>query len=475
MTWTIRDVRTNELLVETEYSRHSSAIRSFNNRLLTPQTAYIADEKWREREQVRPKLLNLEQFGLTAIPDHFLHVSIKSTYDEFLVSYTENPVKGSKNIQAAGRKIGRYIKEFYPDLTSENIEKLSHEIVATVNKLPVEFHTTPEGIRDIYLESNRTDGMASCMTHDTSNWGLTTKGDRHSVHPTEAYGSGEIGVAVLRNDQNKIRARVLVWTAKKLFSRFYGPDALKLKSLLEQAGYKNGRFEGAPLKMIEIHNDGRNKSHIHYAVPYIDQDRYVYLDEKGQLRIGSHDGTPVESNTTGFLRFIRYIDEISGENMTDGQALAVNHPRDGSACYVRRSTSKQHTIIVEGRTYAKVNYPEDGVTSNADWVMIEGETTLIPLYVATQFRYMSVKSGKYIAKGLEVALNRGYVSITEFVEFCDRCEMYGVADLRTNLILMPHGRYWSRVAVDNYGHRANGVWTSKYHHLPPIETVDEVA
>lgn len=473
MTWTIRDIRTNEKIVDTEYSRHSSAIRSFAARLLTPQTAYIADENWRERESKREKLINIEQFGLTAIPDHFLHISVKSTFDDFLISYTESPLKGSKNLQAAGRKVGRYLKEFYPDLTSDKIEKLSHEMAAVLNKLPVEFITTSEGIRRAYEDSRNHSGMASCMAYATSHWEIYEKDEKakrgRRVHPTEAYGDGELALAVLRDSDQRLTARVLVWPNKKRYSRFYGPDATKLKTLLQSAGYTNASFEGVPLKMIPVTNTA-SKSRISFAVPFVDGDRCVYLDKDNQLRIGNASGC-VETNTAGVVTFIRYINEITGETLNSTTAVRSYHPRDCSEVYVTRKNRDNEIIAYpSGSQFAKVNYPESGSEGNEWWFKVEDEEHFVAKYEAENYYYRSFISNKYVARGKQITLSTGYhVTAAEFVEHCERCEMTGQAYMRRDMVLMPHGRYWSRDAISKYATTIDGVITSKYHTLPSIE------
>jgi len=281
MGYTIRDVRTHALLVDTVYGQKSSAKRSYSSRLYTPETAYIADEEWRARESSRPNLINLEQFGLHNVADHFLHVSAKSTYEDFLVSYTENETKGRMDRQTPGRKIGRYLTEFH-GLTGEHLNRLTHEISAAINKLPVDFAVTPDEIAAIYEECHKTSGMNSCMTYPRSQWGFRGEDD-NIHHPVEAYGAGDLQLAYLRVN-GSIRARVLVWPEKKFWNRFYGPDASKLQSILDKAGYKKGSFQDARLLSIKIPAISKS-SQMSFVAPYIDLDGYVYLDKDNVIRI----------------------------------------------------------------------------------------------------------------------------------------------------------------------------------------------
>lgn len=468
MGYTIRDVRTHELLADTVYSQKSSAKRSFNSRLLTPDRAYIADEDWRLREAARSNLINMEQFGLPNIPDHFLHVSEKSTFEEFLISYTESEVKGRMDRQSPGRKIGRYLKEFYPDM-GDRLEKLTHEITAKVNKLPISFARTPDEIRDIYLECGKDSKMESCMTHHSNNWDLRDENNQIR-HPTEAYGGGDLALAYMRSSTGRITARVLIWEEKKRYNRLYGPDASKLESLLRSAGYSQDTFSGARLLSVKLPRMS-SSSALALMTPYVDRDRYVYLDKDDVLRISNgnergfdHKGT----NTTGYVQFSVTTDVITGEKLTN--PLAVYHPRTGDSAYVSRDHYIERTVEYRGYYYAKVDYPTDG-NSNNNWIKVEGkpELGLIPYVKARRDYTMSAHSRLWFPRDQIIDANGVYVSVQEFVDHYERCEMTGAVRSRKDMIAMPHGKYWCRDAVALYATVVKDVYHSRYHPQPVQE------
>lgn len=466
MTFTIRDVRTNEKLVETEYSRHGSAVRSFNSRLLTPQVAYIADEGWREREAARTNLLNLEPFGLMAIPDHYLHVSQKSTYEDFLISYTESPVKGSKNLQTPGRKIGRYLKEFYPNV-DENA--LSHAIIAAVNKLPVDVANTGAEIAAIYEECHNTQGMNSCMSYKRTEGSWSNLEGRH---PTEAYGD-DLKLAYLRNPKGKLIARAMIWPEKKLWNRSYGPEAAKLTALLSSAGYTQGSFKGAKLAKIEIKRLTRaDRGETAFLMPYIDMDRYVHLDDKGDFRIGSHGKGYKETSQNGYILFVELIDCVTKEKLAPGEEHGVYDPESGRVVYVHRQHRVERVVGTKGREYAKRDYPTGDVGTGI-WFKVDGEDGFVPLAYVVNHYYQSAFSGIWIRPETSINVYDGQVSMQEYLDHYSRCEISGVARRKVDMILMPHGKYWTRDTVDQYATRTrvNGVYvyTSKYNHGAPAE------
>lgn len=457
MTFTIRDVRTNEKLVDTEYTRYASAVRSFLARKLTEQTAYVADENWREREAARKNLINLELFGLTNIPDHFLHVSVKSTFEEFLVSYTESEIKGSKNKQSPGRKIGRYLTEFFPQVDASAV---GHAIIAAVNKLPVEIARTGKDIRAIYEECHATENMNSCMTYTkASQWSSLP------AHPVEAYGDSDLQLAYIRNAKGKISARAMIWEGKGWYQRTYGPDAQKLEALLTSAGFKNHSFEGAKLTKIP-YTDADRTNRVHFVLPYVDHDRYVILDDDDNIVIQKHEvsGARVTS-TDGFVWFQRMVDAVTGERLTNGNASTTLDPRTGNTVHVHADHMAERTIrvAVAGRTYARMNYPEDGVTPNNNWVKVMGTNELVPFYYAEYNFYKSVISGVYMKPEHMIQTDEGRVSMEEFFELFRRCEITGQVRRVDQMHLMAHGAYWSRDAVYSHatGNKRNG-YVSKY-------------
>lgn len=448
MTFTLRDVRTNEKLIDTEYSRKESATRSYRTRLYTPQTAYIADESWREREAARKDLINLELFGLIPKPDHFLHVSVKSTYEEFLVSYTENPVKGSKNIQASGRKIGRYLTEFYPEVDANAI---GHAIIAKVNDLGVNFAVTPEEIEAIYTSCDNRDSISSCMSHPRTSYTIG-RYDRN-LHPVQAYGNSDLQLAYIRNKSGDVSARVLVWPEKKHYSQAYGSDSIKLRGLLEKAGYKLGSFAGAKLNKIDITDKitkgaGLSPHTITYLVaPYLDRDRYCYLDDNDNLVISSRDvnGAQCPGAGSGYVQFQRMVDAVTGEKLTPSTACAVYDPVSGATCYVHVSHLTERSMSMpDGYRYAL----RDPNSSDV-WITIDGAKMCLR-YVSRHYVKDAI-DGKWINPSQAMDTNDGSVSMEHFIKLYARCEITSEVHRRTSLVWMEHGAWWTRRAFTRRG------------------------
>ena len=241
-------------------------------------------DNWKERERVRFEMGFYEatpfkgESWFDSVHDklnHFLHVS---RTDKTRVSFTESEEKGIADRQTAPMNIGRYFTRFADEygLTPERIASLSvqyskiHGGVEHAFKLAM----TPDEIEAAYThgEPNVYDqhSPTSCMSYVARRFSS-------SIHPTRAYGAGDLGVAYLLKG-DRCTARALVWPAKKIYSRIYG-DEERLAALLREAGYSDSsNLAGA--RLLKIQHRGQ------YVMPYID----------GEADQGRHnaDGKPFE-------------------------------------------------------------------------------------------------------------------------------------------------------------------------------------
>ncbi len=186
---------------------------------------------WQEREQLR---LSTGQYkgvpwkDLPPVDGHFAHLS---TQEKGLLAYTENDDKGARDVQKR-IKPGKYLKEYYPNLTGAQIEKLQGAVAVT----ELQFTSDADLIEKLYTE-----GPHSCMAGRQG-----TKGQ----HPTRCYAGGDLAVAYLLNKNGECSARAVVWPAKKVYHYAYG-DLARLNPALKAAGYTQSGaycFQGARMK-----------------------------------------------------------------------------------------------------------------------------------------------------------------------------------------------------------------------------------
>lgn len=150
--------------------------------------------------------------------------------------------------------LGRYLTEYYLDsLTSDEIRDISTHFIAGTKRVSVTITADNDEIEAAY----RT-GPHSCMAYAADHFGL-------GIHPTRVYGTGsDIHLAILKNKNRQITARVLVWPERKVFGRIYG-DHTAMQAQLEALGYEHGSFDGARIKLIRPRADRQ-----HVVMPYID-------------------------------------------------------------------------------------------------------------------------------------------------------------------------------------------------------------
>lgn len=201
---------------------------------------------------------------------HYAHVSSKVPGN---IAFTETDDKGARDIQTS-MKPGRYLARFYPKLSQDDIRTYANQFIAKFGAINLHWATTADEFEHVY-----TNGPNSCMAHPASEYAS-------HMHPVRVYAAGDIELAYLKasdGENESISARVLVWKARKLYSRIYG-DADKLAALLGAEGYRHGSLDGARMLRVEDEESGR------LIVPYVDQSyharehgKYLIIDIAGDV------------------------------------------------------------------------------------------------------------------------------------------------------------------------------------------------
>lgn len=244
----------------------------------------MSNPKWRERERAR---FDCGRYGWVAwvdepwwhdanrpggvAADHFAHVSPE--HPEAL-AYTQDASKGERDIQTR-IKPGRYLTRFFPELPPDVVQHWALEWSNLHAPQELRLATTPDEIERVYVN-----GPRSCMS-------LRANAYAGSCHPARVYGGGDLAVAYIQRDE-EITARAIVWPSRKVYTRFYG-DGDRLRPLLENAGYTEGRLNGARLLRIPA-GDG-------FVCPYIDWHRGV--DDCGTHLVIAEDGEHEVCSTEG--------------------------------------------------------------------------------------------------------------------------------------------------------------------------------
>lgn len=281
-------------------------------------------DAWRARERQRMEdgtyTLLPEAWNLEPIADHFLHLS---STKKGMLAYTESPDKGERDLQTP-IKPGAYAKRFYPHLDEKEVGRLS-ALVSCDGQLM--FADTAEEMRRVYMR-----GPDSCMSGSFGEL---------PCHPAEVYAAGDLAVAYLEDDDNRIIARCVVWPEKKLFTRAYG-DIEKIVSQLEAAGFKRGNHFGARIRHVEYGDC--------FVLPYIDE-CHSKCGDPACLCVTWKDGNLVISDR-GYLA-----------NDTDGYIYG-----DGDDdCYAETSENQTVCDSCEDRVHEDDVFPVRTRYGTRDW------------------------------------------------------------------------------------------------------------
>lgn len=284
------------------------------------------NSEWREREKKRlddgTYLPMPDGWDLIPIEDHFLHLSKENPSQ---VAFTESAEKGILDRQTKMNP-GRYLQRYYPALPDLDRKRL----IALVDKAgQIHFARTADEIQYVYEN-----GPNSCMSGSDRDF-------ESSIHPVRVYGDSDLQLAYLKDDDEEIYARCLVWPERKLFGRRYGDEA-RLTQALCELGYKEGKFFGA--KIRKIINDGR------IVLPYIDWTPNVKNDGKHLIIVDEPSGLTGDSQD-GFATVSEYCQRYN-------QWFCTEDNSDGDDC------TTFHNVIVDEKGTTQ-RWCEDAVDSHA--------------------------------------------------------------------------------------------------------------
>lgn len=455
--------RNDNSVVYGPFDNIAMARQYFEDYGLNRQVYYVYDEDWRQREATRHGLIDLTEFGLEPIKDHFLHISSKNedVPDALMVSFTLNEEKGLIDRQESGRRIGRYLKEFYPQLSDEEITRLGGEISGKYNKIDVQFARTREEIRSVYERSRQT--CSSCMTYNMREYSSYNRAE--DVMPVEAYEGPDLAIAYTLDVQGRVSARTICWPEKRLFGRIYAGDTDRFRAKLESLGYRKGSMDGARMDPILLSTQkSGGVTYKRFAMPYIDGDDQEVTFDGEHFIIGRHSdlGEVKGTGTSGYVEISSLCCVISGEEIDAYNAERILGP-DGYEVYVDRRLRgselwENQTAVFRNRTYWMGGHREHYV--------IAGDGVRVP---HSELGYSYVRCGhdsKYYPRDQIV---QGY-NIQNLVKHYVRCELTGDLLRREHAHWMPHGAWWSSTSVQKYGRRdENGQIYSTLHSVETAE------
>lgn len=246
----------------------------------------------------------------TAGQIHGLHYAHVSNNDRTKLAYTKSPDHGTADRQTR-TKPGKYLTKHFSDtLTAQEIAELATEWEACLNTPELQFAMTPDEIEAVYRE-----GPGSCMSHEAGHW------ETEGLHPTRVYGAGDLGIAYVRNGDNRIQARVLAWPEKKIHNgRIYG-DTQGLSQALETAGFTRGGLDGARLLKISLDSGCGDR----FLCPYIDGES---VDANTGSDIFMLIGGGLDTNQKGFI----------GSYGTECERCGDGYDSDSEGAYVQEES-----------------------------------------------------------------------------------------------------------------------------------------
>lgn len=219
----------------------------------------------------------------------FAHISLE---DRTMVAFTPDKASGEADRQLK-MSPGRFFSRMLPIASDNYIQKLVSEHLAEVSN-EVEF-LEGKDLTEVYVSGV---ASAACMSKTPENWKLG------GHHPTEAYWTPEIKMAVVRNMNGEVTERCIVYNASETDKRWIRcyPDNGKLQKRLEKQGYVRGTLVGAKLNTIRVDED-------YYVVPYLDGNGYRGDQDTASLALIDNQLTVVGRATINALQGNRGIRE----------------------------------------------------------------------------------------------------------------------------------------------------------------------
>lgn len=214
----------------------------------------IADNVWWAEREARRIYYGIYEVTETlesqmCFKQVFAHISLE---DKTMIAFTPDKASGEADRQLK-MSAGRFFSRMLPIASDSYIQKLVAEHLAEVVN-EVEF-LEGKDLTEVYVNGV---ASAACMSRSPDFWSL------EGHHPTEAYWTPEIRMAVIRNAEGAVTERCIVYHASETDKRWIRcyPDNGKLKKRLEKHGYQRGNLVGAKLNTVEVGDS--------YVIPYLD-------------------------------------------------------------------------------------------------------------------------------------------------------------------------------------------------------------
>jgi hypothetical protein len=237
------------------------------------------------------------------------------------VSFYENYTKFNLDRRTVTTP-GRFFRRVFPDAADQLVEAFASwwqtTIVFDVEDYILHVGDTKEDFRNAFRKYCRTIGSFdyngaasisdSCMRYSFDNL---------SDHPSVVYASGDFKVATIKRKDGKVRARVLIgykngvaFSNRIYASCNYSKGLLidYLKNIKAQDAFYGDEWSG--LRLLKIQSGAVRSNCTPYLCPYIDNYRYVSINDENTLVITPRASSNYESNSTcGYLSFYEADDQ----------------------------------------------------------------------------------------------------------------------------------------------------------------------
>ncbi|RWB08822.1 MAG: hypothetical protein EOQ39_18585 [Mesorhizobium sp.] len=447
-TYTIRDNKTNEIRNGRTFHDYYNACDELSAIGVNWQRNwYLYNEGWREQQ---PAPLDLTDFGFEPIKDHYLLIDEGSSTDSVFVTYFADEFQGAKNRRTSPTKLGRYLKQFYPHLTDDDVTTQSSTIFTKLLKVELQLAYTADDIQAIY-EEGHTGALNSCMSHrmDSGHWSYGWM-----KHPTRAYAGPDLALAYIRDANGILIGRSVVWPEKKYYGSVYG-NYDKMRAALVQAGYRDHELNGARMSRIELRRSG---SEVTLLAPYLDGCNVCY-DDGEYLVIGSHDELGrIGTSTSGYISVTEYRCAITNKKINRNRALEVLHPATGAYVFIDRELSDDNTERLHGNRWLKT-------TNDADYTVI-GDGKRIPKGVIQTYYRLCAVTQQYYLSSEGINTSDGWVCHKVFYTDYVVCQASRTILKKTQAKWMEHGAWWHPQML-----RDNGVTIDGKNYANVLQTL----
>ncbi|CCV12967.1 hypothetical protein [Mesorhizobium sp. STM 4661] len=440
--YTIRDNKTNEIRNNQTFENYCSAFDELQRIGANWQrTLYLHDNRWRD-DWNRAQTLDLTEFGFEPIKDHFLMLASDDSADAVYVTYFQDEWAGAKRKRTSPMKLGRYLKQFYPQLTDDEVTTQSTTIFTKLLKMDLQLAYSADDIQAIYEESHA-GACGSCMSHrmDSGHWNSWQKD-----HPVRAYAGPDLALAYIRKPvTGELLGRALVWPEKKKFGSTYG-NYDKIRAALRQAGYtSDGNFDGARMTRLV---QRRNGNTVYLACPYLDNGNGCH-DNGEYLVMGRNSAYDrKDSSQNGYITIQEYRCAISGELIPAAKAFEVMSPDGLSTVSILRDLRDTHTEYHHGSRWLK--------SDNDDDYIVVGDGKRLPRGVVSNYYRKCAVTKKFYLPSEGMNTNDGWVCNQVYFRDYVVCQVSKSVLKKDRAVWMEHGAWWHPEMLRTHGVQVEG-------------------